>query len=441
MRDRVAVVPRTSSGTVESHAWSDGKTVTYRARVRAFGRQWRVAFGTNHQGWSDARARVELDAILEKVKRGTWEPPSRTAPLEDELDSREQVRVTAYRWWQRRKGELAPNTQADYQWRLAYVVRHLGDLETASLDARGVDDFRQALVGEGLSARSVNMMLDLLAQVVDDAVEYKLLDANPARGRRRRMRLPRSRGAFLEPDMVVDILDEAQAWEQDLPAHQRYGRRAVLATLCLAGPRISELTSASRSLLDLHGGRLRVGESKTEAGLRDIELTAFLLGELRSHLAALPEDRRGKAGSPSVPIFPTHQGGQLNASNIRNRLLNGTPRRDGQRPIRGVVERVNEKRAEEGKMLLPERVTPHTLRRTFATLSLAAGRDPRWVMGQLGHTDARLTLGLYTQVIQRQRVDHDLIWELMRFPDEVETRSPNQSFETRIETTGPTAGP
>jgi hypothetical protein len=209
MRDRVAVVPRTSSGTVESHAWSDGKTVTYRARVRAFGRQWRVAFGTNYQGWSEARARVELDAILEKVKRGTWEPPSRTAPLEDELDSREQVRVTAYRWWQRRKGELAPNTQADYQWRLAYVVRHLGDLETASLDARGVDDFRQALVGEGLSARSVNMMLDLLAQVVDDAVEYRLLDANPARGRRRRMRLPRSRGAFLEPDMVVDILDEA----------------------------------------------------------------------------------------------------------------------------------------------------------------------------------------------------------------------------------------
>lgn len=92
-------------------------------------------------------------------------------------------------------------------------------------------------------------------------------------------------------------------------------------------------------------------------------------------------------------------------------------------------------------MLLPERVTPHTLRRTFATLSLAAGRDPRWVMGQLGHTDARLTLGLYTQVIQRQRVDHDLIWELMRFPDEVETRSSNQSFETRIETTGPTVGP
>jgi integrase len=65
------------------------------------------------------------------------------------------------------------------------------------------------------------------------------------------------------------------------------------------------------------------------------------------------------------------------------------------------VKRVNERREKEGRMLLPEKVTPHTLRRTFASLALAAGRDPRWVMGQLGHTDARLTLNVYAQVMQR----------------------------------------
>ena len=88
-------------------------------------------------------------------------------------------------------------------------------------------------------------------------------------------------------------------------------------------------------------------------------------------------------------------------------------------------------------MLLPDRVTPHTLRRTFASLALAAGRDPRWVMGQLGHTDARLTLNLYAQVMQRQRVDKALIWRLMRFPDEPEEKGPRASFETRNETTSP----
>jgi integrase len=43
-------------------------------------------------------------------------------------------------------------------------------------------------------------------------------------------------------------------------------------------------------------------------------------------------------------------------------------------------------------MLLPSRVTPHTLRRTLASLCFFAGRDLRWVMGQLGHEDPRMTL-------------------------------------------------
>jgi integrase len=41
------------------------------------------------------------------------------------------------------------------------------------------------------------------------------------------------------------------------------------------------------------------------------------------------------------------------------------------------------------ELLLPDRVTPHTLRRTFATFALAAGRI-RAGVGQPGHSNARL---------------------------------------------------
>ena len=164
----------------------------------------------------------------------------------------------------------------------------MGNGATAELDARRVDDFRQQLVGLGLSPRSVNMMLDLLAQILDDAVEYGLLDANPARGRRRRMKVPKSTRTFLEPDMVLDILDAAAAWEGELPEHQRYGRRAFLATLCLSGPRISELIETPRGRFDLHAGQLVLGK-KTEAGIdRGLKRSAYLLDEIRAHLAAVP---------------------------------------------------------------------------------------------------------------------------------------------------------
>lgn len=88
--------------------------------------------------------------ILEKVRRGTWEPPARQRDERDELDPRETLRVTAYRWWQRRKTELTENTRLDYQWRLGHLVRHIGDEETAASDARRVDSLRQKLVGKGL---------------------------------------------------------------------------------------------------------------------------------------------------------------------------------------------------------------------------------------------------------------------------------------------------
>ena len=55
-------------------------------------------------------------------------------------------------------------------------------------------------------------------------------------------------------------------------------------------------------------------------------------------------------------------------------------------------------------------------------------------MAQLGHTDARLTLNVCAQVMQRQRVDEALIWQLMRFPDEPEQRafSPTNSPTSRL---------
>ena len=47
-------------------------------------------------------------------------------------------------------------------------------------------------------------------------------------------------------------------------------------------------------------------------------------------------------------------------------------------------------------------------------------------MSQLGHTDAQLTLNLYAQVKQRQRVDEGLTRQLTRLPDEPEEKGPTQ---------------
>ncbi len=367
--------------------------------------------GTNHEGWSEERSRVELDRVLAMIERGTWQPPTaKAAETAIEESGEETLELTVARWWQRKRRGLRPNSQADYRWRLDYILAYAPERRTASINARWVDEFRAVLEAQRtrrdkpLSPRSINMILEALAAVLDDAVRYELLDFNPARAKGTRVRIRKGARFFLEPEMVLDLLDAAGAWEAELPEHQRYGRRALLAQLCLAGPRISEALSADLGEFDLGDGRWRIPRAKTEAGEREVELPAYLLAELRRHVAQMRS--LGRPLSATAPLWMSAKGRALNPSNVRNRLLAEAARR------------ANEKRAEEGRMLLPDRLTPHALRRTFASLCFFAGRDLRFVMAQLGHADPRMTLGVYAQTMQRHRVDGALVWRLMRFGDE-----------------------
>jgi hypothetical protein len=57
-------------------------------------------------------------------------------------------------------------------------------------------------------------------------------------------------------------------------------------------------------------------------------------------------------------------------------------------------------------------------------------------MAQLGHSDARLTLQVYAQCMERRRIDEELVWSLMRFPDEPNSLARRRGIGSGI---GPTA--
>ena len=91
-------------------------------------------------------------------------------------------------------------------------------------------------------------------------------------------------------------------------------------------------------------------------------------------------------------MFPTREGGRDNPSNVRTRFL------------AAAVGRADAKLEAAGGEPIGH-VTPHGLRRTLASLLLAAGADVPYVMAQLGHTDPKMTLGVYAKVIAT-RTDH-----------------------------------
>lgn len=139
---------------------------------------------------------------------------------------------------------------------------------------------------------------------MDDAIEDGYLSENPARGKRRRLKAAKPRRTWLELDEVRSLIDGAG---------ERH--RALIATMTLAGLRVSELSALRWRDVDLASGRLHVEDSKTDAGRRTVDLSPDLRDELLAHKA--------KAGdvSPAAYAFATRNGTARQRSNVTRQIL------------------------------------------------------------------------------------------------------------------------
>jgi integrase len=265
-----------------------------------------------------------------------------------------------------------------------------------------VDRYRASKVREGkLSANVVNKTLTRLAQVLEVAVEYGYLDRNPARGRQRRLKATKPKRTWLEPEQVAPLLDVAGAIDADRRSDDPGGRRAMPATLILAGLRIGELIALRWRDIDLASGRLTVGEAKTDAGRRTVDLSPALRDELAADKAST------RHAAPRDFVFCTRTGQPQNRNNIRRRIL------------LAAVKRANEQLAEDESEVpaLPDGLSPHALRHTFASLLFEAGATVPYVKAQLGHADPKVTLGIYAHVLRRKGDTGDRLDALVRAAD------------------------
>ena len=74
--------------------------------------------------------------------------------------------------------------------------------------------------------------------------------------------------------------------------------------------------------------------------------------------------------------------------------------------IREAAALASKTREQQGLPPLP-RTTPHTLRRTYISISLPANKfDVKWVMGQVGHADSKMTMDVYAHLQQRLKREH-----------------------------------
>lgn len=134
--------------------------------------------------------------------------------------------------------------------------------------------------------------------------------------------------------------------------------------------------------MDLAAGWLNVVDAKTPAGRRRVKIRATLRAELQIVRARPSID-------PNGFVFATRTGRRPSRENIRSRVL------------LVAVERANTNLAKQHLPPLPKKLTPHSLRRTFASILYALGEDPGVVMDEMGHADPALALRVYRQAMRR----------------------------------------
>jgi integrase len=418
---------RESLGQIITRPGRDG--TAYAVRFRAYGQRQYVTLGNSHDGYTRRQAEAELQNILADVRRGIWRPPTSVPVAQPAADP--GFHEFASRWVASRQGEVALRTIDDYRWALTHHLlpffrkHRLSEITIAEVDryrASTVRERERAQVPRPLSNRSINATLSVLAQVLEVATEYGHISSNPARGRRRRLKEETPRRSWLEPEQVASLLDATVRGLRGGHTVPDVRTRTLFATGICTGLRVGELLELRWRDVELARGRLVVAHSKTEAGRgRVIDLWPEIADELATYKA------QARRTVPEDLVFATATGRPDTRTNIAKRL-------------KRAVRRANEQLAADDEPLIAEQLSPHSLRRTFASLLYFRGENPVYVMHQMGHTDPKLALRIYTKVMseQRRRGPGECLVAVLAGADWTQTGT-SRSNESSLEADAPVA--
>ena len=264
------------------------------------------------------------------------------------------------------------STVRNYRWLLRrYLLPVLGAMRLPEIGPAEVQ-MLLSKVSKRIAPRTVLSLRHRLQKIFAEAKRWGYIHLNPVEGARVPALTDVRERLALTPQQARKLLGELS----------EPFRTMVLLAL-LSGLRRGELFGLRWKRVDFVEGSVLVAESnylghssapKTRASRRKVFVDRVVLDSLSRIRPAV--------ANPDDLVFHSGRGTPFNPENVRNRVLHPACDRAG----------------------IP-RVGWHTFRYTYATWADPTGESIKALQAQLGHTDSRLTLSVYTQpqpVAQRQ---------------------------------------
>lgn len=244
-------------------------------------------------------------------------------------------------------------------------IGRFGLLAIAAADLRAfLAERRASGLGNSSAAREMSAVRAFLTFAAEDAGNIAQLPRTRAPKRPRTLPRPAS------PADAMALAEEAGAVAADWVGARDM---AILLLLYGSGLRVAEAMALTASVLPV-GRTLRVSGKRGKT--RVVPVVEAVRQAIAAYVAQCPHPLTGTS-----PLFVGVRGGPLNADLVR-------------RAVRGARHRLG----------LPDSLTPHALRHSFATHLLAGGADLRSLQELLGHASLSSTQ-IYTQVDAAQLLD------------------------------------
>jgi integrase/recombinase XerC len=243
-------------------------------------------------------------------------------------------------------GDPGPEVRDKYEVQAPVVD---DDIPIASISGDDITAFIEYSYDCGLKRSSIERRIAAIRSFFTFLFNKGYIDKNPSVKigyPKKESRLPK----FLHLNQIEELLNF------DPRSFIDYRDRAVLEAFYSTGARVAELCSADVADIDFASKRLRVTGKGSE------ERIVFITDGTAATLQRYFTERKRKFGTLGDPLFVNNRGGRIT--------------------VRGVYDIVA-KRARAAGLL--ERISPHTLRHSFATELLNRGADIRAVQEMLGH--------------------------------------------------------
>lgn len=287
----------------------------------------------------------------------------------EEAEKGPTVKEVAEKWLEHKDGRVSQQSAEVYAIYVQKLIDAIGTMRVSEVSPILCQRIMEGMAGQGYNLGTAKLQKSVLMQVFRYAVIQGFINISPAAEIEMPRGLARNQRSALTPEQIKAVTEcrGGDWWLLGLAFLWTGCRRGEMLALRYEDiDRKAGTIAINKKVVHTNGKAILETHTKTDAGMRTIPLLAPLAN-------ALPKGRIGL-------IFHNKDGEHLKPSEFTRAW--------------------KEYRAEVG---LPEHITPHYFRHTFATICYDAGVDPKQAADMLGHANESITMELYTHLTSDKR--------------------------------------